>query len=67
MNTSTKAIQELATVIETSLAKLDIKGNDDQISRAMCIVRDAFTSLAEPHKVSPSQLVNQALERFPVE
>lgn len=65
MNTTPQAIKELATLIEQSLARLDLKGSDVHISQAMCIVRDAFTGFAKSESMSSLQLLNQALTRFP--
>lgn len=65
MNPTPQDIEKLASLIEESLAHLDLKGDNVQISQTMCIVRDAFTGFAKSEAMSSLQLVNQALARFP--
>lgn len=52
---------ELSVTILTALAKLDQKGTDESITRAMAIVFEGFRLDAAKKKFSPDELFESAL------
>lgn len=57
----------LGTIIESALALLDPKGQDTQVSRAMSIVRMAFSETTLDPRVSPRSLYENACEMYPAD
>ncbi|MEX2605921.1 MAG: hypothetical protein WD708_01135 [Kiritimatiellia bacterium] len=63
--TAKKSNRQLEALIDQSLALLDPKGEDTQVSRAMTIVRLAFEAKHLDSARTPQDLVGKACEIFP--
>ncbi|WP_424947654.1 hypothetical protein [Candidatus Spongiihabitans sp.] len=62
MNADTKNTAKLFTSITAALAELDLRGEDQQVTRAMAIVTEAFLLQSNGRRVMPDALLAKANE-----
>ena len=60
MNTDMKDAAELGDTINAALAELDLKGDDQRITKAMAIVTEAFSRYAKGRAVTVAELIAKA-------
>ncbi len=60
MNTNLKDTAKLINTINAALAALDLKGSDQQITRAMTIVTEAFLLYKEGRFPTTTELISKA-------
>ena len=62
MNITRESIEQLGSVIENSLAELDLRGTNPQINHAMVVVREAFAAFLKNAPINPNDLIQKARE-----
>jgi len=62
MNITREKVEMLGSVIEGSLAELDLRGTNPQIGRAMVIVREAFAAFLKNTPLNQNDLLQKAQE-----
>lgn len=62
MTITAERIEQLGSVIECSLAELDLRGTDPQIGQAMTVVREAFTAFLKNTLLEPNDLLHKVRE-----
>ena len=60
MNLTCEKVEALGSVIEGSLAELDLRGTDLQIGQAMVVVREAFAAFLKNTPLNPNDMLQKA-------
>jgi len=60
MNADMKDAAKLAGTINAALAELDLKGDDERITKAMAIVAEAFFRYEKGHAMTVDALIAKA-------
>lgn len=51
----TGKLGELRAGLLAAIAEMDLKGTDSKVTQAMCIIEEAFSSVASGQKIIPHQ------------